>query len=143
MIGELISTGITFGVGRNAINDQFSGTAEFNNIILESGANFSGGTGGGIIFSAGTNLYNIFEVVGAVSQVYVQPGTNITTGGTPNNPTINLDGSISFDPILPLTSMHSTMSIPSPCIISIPKDPGSFRNPHPTSSACFPSRIFF
>ncbi|MEK6829308.1 MAG: hypothetical protein AABY15_04210 [Nanoarchaeota archaeon] len=99
MIGELISTGITFGVGRNAINDQFSGTAEFNNIILESGANFSGGTGGGIIFSAGTNLYNIFEVVGAVSQVYVQPGTNITTGGTPNNPTINLDGSISLSEI--------------------------------------------
>ena len=45
MIGELIPTGVTFGVGRNSINDQFSGTAEFNNIILGSGANFSGGLG--------------------------------------------------------------------------------------------------
>ena len=57
---ELIPTGVTFGVGRNSINESFSGTAEFNNIKLDSGANFSGGTGGGIIFSGGTDLYDIF-----------------------------------------------------------------------------------
>lgn len=64
MKGELIPTGVTFGVGRNSINDQFSGTGEFNNIILDSGANFSGGSGGGIIFSAGTDLYDIFNTIG-------------------------------------------------------------------------------
>jgi len=61
MIGELIPTGVTFGAGRQSINDMFSGTAEFNNIILDSGANFSGGTGGGIIYSGGTDLYDIFS----------------------------------------------------------------------------------
>ena len=61
MIGELISTGVTFGTGRESINSQFSGTAEFNNIILEPGANFSGGTGGGAILSGGTDLYDIFS----------------------------------------------------------------------------------
>lgn len=65
MIGELIPTGVTFGVGRNSINDAFSGTAEFNNIALDFGADFSGGTGGGVIYSAGTDLYNIFATSGS------------------------------------------------------------------------------
>lgn len=61
---ELISTGITYGAGRNLINSAFSATAEFNNIILDSGANFSGGTGGGIIYSGNTDLYNVFSTTG-------------------------------------------------------------------------------
>jgi len=88
MTGELIPTGVTFGVGRNSINEQFSGTAEFNNIYLDSGANFSGGTGGGIIYSGGTDLYAIFGT-GSSDITRVQPGVNITTGGTPNEPIIN------------------------------------------------------
>lgn len=94
MIGELIPTGVTFGVGRNSINSAFSGTAEFNNIILESGANFSGGTGGGIFYSGGTDLYNIFLTTADGNDITrVQPGSNITTGGTANSPTISLTAS--------------------------------------------------
>lgn len=65
MNGELIPTGVTFGAGRNSINYAFSGTAAFNNIELDSGANFSGGTGGGVILSGGTDLYNIFGTGGS------------------------------------------------------------------------------
>lgn len=61
MTGELIPTGVTYGVGRKSINDAFSGTAYMNNIELDSGGNFNGGVGGGIIYSAGTDLYNIFS----------------------------------------------------------------------------------
>lgn len=101
MTGELIPTGVTFGVGRNSINDAFSGTAYLNNISLDSGANFSAGTGGGIIYSAGTDLYNIFST-GSGDVTRVQPGTNISTGGTDNFPTVNLDANIS------LTSIQTT-----------------------------------
>lgn len=99
MTGELIPTGVTFGVGRNALNDAFSGTAKFNNIILDSGANFSGGTGGGAIYSGGTDLYSIFSTGGGGDVTRVQPGTNITTGGTANNPTINLYDNITLSSI--------------------------------------------
>lgn len=102
MTGELIPTGVTFGVGRNSINDAFSGTAYLNNISLDSGANFSAGTGGGIIYSAGTDLYNIFSTGGGGDVTRVQPGTNITTGGTDNLPTVNLSSNIS------LTSVQTT-----------------------------------
>jgi len=102
MTGELIPTGVTFGVGRNSLNNQFSGTAEFNNIILESGANFSGGTGGGALFSGGTDLYNIFSTGGGGDVTRVQGGTNIATGGTENLPIINLENDIS------LTSVQTT-----------------------------------
>lgn len=102
MIGELIPTGVTFGVGRNSLNDAFSGTAEFNNIMLGSGANFSGGTGGGIIYSAGTDLYNIFLTSATdattASNGLTKSGDNITLGGSLTGSTeINLSGfNISF-----------------------------------------------
>lgn len=100
MTGELIPTGVTFGVGRNSINDAFSGTAYMNNIELDSGGNFSAGTGGGVIYSAGTDLYNIFvSTSGGNDITRVQPGTNITTGGTGNLPTINIIPSPSFNSI--------------------------------------------
>lgn len=100
MTGQLIPTGVTFGVGRNSINDAFSGTAEFNNIILESGANFSGGTGGGIFYSGGTDLYNIFLTTADGNDITrIQPGSNITTGGTANDPTVSLVASPSVNNI--------------------------------------------
>ena len=99
MIGELIATGVTFGTGRKAINDAFSGTVEFNHIILDSGANFSGGTGGGLLLSGGTDLYNIFALAGGGGGgdiTRVQNGTNIFTAGTDNYPTLNLNTNISI-----------------------------------------------
>jgi hypothetical protein len=92
MIGELIATGITYGVGRIALNSAFSGTAEFNNIILDSGANFSGGTGGGVIYSGGTDLYDIFSGGGGsttASNGLTKIGNNIVLGG-------NLSGNTSL-----------------------------------------------
>ncbi len=85
MTGELIPTGVTFGVGRNSINDAFSGTAYLNNISLDSGANFSAGTGGGIIYSAGTDLYGIFSTfTGEItaSNGLTKSVNNITIGGS-------------------------------------------------------------
>lgn len=94
MTGEIISTGITYGVGRIALNNAFSGTAYMNNIALDSGGNFSAGTGGGAILSGGTDLYNIFGTGGGGDVTRIQPGTNITTGGTANEPTINLSDNV-------------------------------------------------
>lgn len=100
MTGELIPTGVTFGVGRNSINDAFSGTAYMNNIELDSGGNFSAGAGGGVIYSAGTDLYNIFVSTSDGNDITrVQPGSNITTGGTANSPIINVTSSPSFNSI--------------------------------------------
>lgn len=42
------------------------------------------------IISGSTNLYDIFDVKGSEDITRVQPGSNIETGGTANNPTINL-----------------------------------------------------
>jgi len=85
MTGELITTGVTFGAGRNSINDAFSGTAQFNNITLDSGANLIGGVGGGIISSGGTDLYNVFLTSATdattASNGLTKTGDNITLGG--------------------------------------------------------------
>lgn len=112
MTGELIPTGVTYGVGRNSINESFSGTAEFNNIILDSGANFSGGTGGGKFLSGGTDLYNIFVSSSDGNDITrVQPGSNIITGGTANNPTISVTASPSFNSITASgSSIFTTLS---------------------------------
>jgi len=66
----------------------------------------------GIIYSAGTPLETIISTlsVGSEDTTRVQGGTNISTGGTANNPTINLDddiilGSISATTISATTKM--------------------------------------
>jgi len=53
MTGELIPTAYTYDQGRVALNESFSGTANFNNI---SGSTLSADT----IYSGLTNLYDIF-----------------------------------------------------------------------------------
>ena len=73
MIGELIPTGVTFGTGRISVNDQFSGTAEFNDV--EVSGNLSAGTGG-VIYSGGTDLYNIFSTSSGVDYWTAGTGTN-------------------------------------------------------------------
>lgn len=109
MIGELIPTGVTFGVGRSSINTSFSATAEFNNVVLDSGGNFSGGTGGGAIFSAGTDLYSIFSTnTSGGSDTFVQGGTNISTGGTASVPIVNLDDDIVLTSVTATTINTST-----------------------------------
>ena len=73
MIGELIPTGVTFGTGRISVNDQFSGTAEFNDV--EVSGNLSAGTGG-VIYSGGTDLYNIFSTISGADYWTAGTGTN-------------------------------------------------------------------
>lgn len=66
---------------------EISGTGKIVEIITSS---LSAGT----IFSATTNLeniiYQISQNTSIVSKTYVQPGINIITGGTVDNPTINV-----------------------------------------------------
>jgi len=110
MTGELIPTGITFGTGRKSINTSFSGTAELNNIQLDPGGDFSGGTGGGVIYSGGTDLYDIFGSGGGSGDITrVQPGTNITTGGTANLPIISLSDDIIINSISATTVSGGTI----------------------------------
>jgi hypothetical protein len=86
MLGELILSSNTYNVGRIALNEQFSGTAEFNNVSLDSGGNLSAGTGGGVIYSAGTDLYDIFTSAASdlttASNGLTKTGNDITLGGT-------------------------------------------------------------
>lgn len=91
-------TNITTGGTANNPTINVVGSPSFNNI------NFSGITTGGDIigtnlsattfFSASTNLetiiYNIASSVDTSDITRVQPGTNITTGGTDNFPVINV-----------------------------------------------------
>lgn len=95
MIGELIPTGVTYGVGRISLNDQFSGTAEFNDV--EVAGNLSAGTGG-VIYSGGTDLYGIFLTnatdATTASNGLTKSGDNITLGGTlTGNTSIDVNGS--------------------------------------------------
>jgi len=83
-------TATTLYVGTNSIGGSVS---NFNTL---SATTFSAGT----IYSAGTDLYNIFLTTNDGNDITrVQPGTNITTGGTANNPTVNLVASPSVNSI--------------------------------------------
>lgn len=82
MNGELITTAYTYHDGRVALNNAFSGTATFN--IFDASMISSGGTDLGSIFLSTNNITR------------VQPGLNITTGGTADNPIINLSSSPSI-----------------------------------------------
>ena len=79
----------------------FSGTAIGGTVQAGAGTftSLSAGTlSGGTLYSGTTNLYSIFQTVGATS-TQVQPGTNITTGGTAALPTVNLVSSPSVNNI--------------------------------------------
>jgi len=79
-------------------NITFSGTAIGGTMQAGSGTftSLSATTlSGGTIYSGGTNLYSIFSQTDTITRV--QPGTNITTGGTANAPTINLVASPSIN----------------------------------------------
>ncbi len=93
--GANITTGGTFTnpiinlIASPSINNlTVSGTNNNNSL---SATTFSAGT----INSGSTNLYNIFSTTDTVTRV--QPGSNITTGGTANNPTVNLVASPSIN----------------------------------------------
>jgi len=82
-------------------NITFSGTAIGGTVQAGAGTftSLSAATlSGGTIFSGNTNLYSIFATIPDQNDVTrVQPGSNITTGGTANLPTVNLVASPSVN----------------------------------------------
>ena len=83
-------TATTLFVGTNSVAGDGS---SFNSL---SSTTLSGGT----IYSGGTDLYNIFLTTNDGNDITrVQPGSNITTGGTGNNPIVNLVNSPSVNNI--------------------------------------------
>ena len=82
-------------------NITFSGTAIGGTVQAGAGTftSLSAATlSGGTIFSGNTNLYSIFATIPDQNDVTrVQPGSNITTGGTENLPTVNLVASPSVN----------------------------------------------
>lgn len=90
--GDVVST--TVSQGQNISVNQAGNDYEvsvvdspsFNGLSASGTSNFTG-----TIQSGGTDLYSIFLTSADGNDITrVQPGTNITTGGTENNPTVNL-----------------------------------------------------
>ena len=84
-------------------NITFSGTAigGVGQFAAVTATSLSAGTlSGGTIYSGSTDLYSIFATIPDQNDVTrVQPGSNITTGGTANLPTVNLVASPSLNNI--------------------------------------------
>lgn len=57
----------------------------------------TGSLSAGTLYSGSTDLYNIFLTSGSINPTYVQPGSNITTGGTAQLPVISVTASPSFN----------------------------------------------
>jgi len=62
----------------------------FDQITTSGSSTFAGANFTGAIQSGGTDLYDIFVTEDTSDITRVQPGSNITTGGTENEPIINL-----------------------------------------------------
>jgi len=88
-----------FEVGSSVYNQKISNRLNINSNFIISGntgiiSTYSGVTGAGLVgtflsgTSAGFVLGNISDIQGTTTRV--QPGVNITTGGTADNPTVNL-----------------------------------------------------
>jgi len=94
-----------FEVGSVLYNSKITNRLNINNNFIISGgtgiiSTYGGQSGSGLNgkFLSGTTsgfvLGNISDIQGVTDITRVQPGSNITTGGTENNPIINLSDSI-------------------------------------------------
>lgn len=90
------------GGGLEILSGKTDGTSSL--LITDSVGNWSASTGfysatlsGGTIYSGGTDLYNIFSTTDTNTVTNVQPGTNISTGGTSTTPVVNLVASPSIN----------------------------------------------
>lgn len=85
----------------------FTGGASVNTL---SAITFSAST----IYSGNTNLYDIFLTSADGNDITrIQPGININTGGTENNPIINLDDNIIISSISASTISGATLNLNS------------------------------
>jgi hypothetical protein len=84
---DIASSAVTFTVSGLTVSQDLTVDGQFNS----SGNNSFGTISASTIYSGSTNLYDIFITSADGNDITrVQPGTNITTGGTANEPTINL-----------------------------------------------------
>jgi hypothetical protein len=90
---------VTTGGTSNAPIVNVVSSPSFNSITASGASSFTTLSATTLV-SGSTNLYNIFATIPDQNDVTrVQPGSNITTGGTVNNPTINLTSSPSVNSI--------------------------------------------
>ena len=76
---------------------------------------------GGTIYSGATNLYDIFLTENDGNDITrISGGTNINTGGTANNPIINLDDDIIITSISAKTNNTLFIKLKSPFISTSP-----------------------
>jgi hypothetical protein len=101
-----ITSNLTSTRVQNGLNTYTGGTASLptvnvsaltiNNITASGTSIFTGGLSantlsGGTLFSGSTNLYSIFATIPDANDITrIQPGLNTYTGGTGNNPTVNI-----------------------------------------------------
>ena len=94
----------------------------------------------GVIYSANTDLYNIFVSQTSEDITRIQPGSNINTGGTANFPIINLDDnidviSISADTIYSGSTDVSTLISQRTLQTDFNSHTGDTSNPHSVTAA--------
>lgn len=87
-------TNITTGGTPNAPSANLVASPSVTNLVA-SGVVFGGTLSGNTIFSGATNLSSLFAPA-SVFNTFVQPGLNISTGGTAFSPIINTLGTVVF-----------------------------------------------
>ncbi len=96
---DIASSAVTFTVSGLTVSQDLTVDGQFN----ANGDNSFGSLSASTIYSGSTDLYDIFLTTNDGNDITrVQPGTNITTGGTGNFPIINLENDIV------LTSINAT-----------------------------------
>jgi hypothetical protein len=108
--GSTVSAGTNISVNNVGVDYEVSviDSPSFNDITFSgtaTGGNvFATELSGGTIYSGSTDLYSIFQQVGAdTDHTAVQGGTNITTGGTASAPVINVIDSPVFTGLVSAT----------------------------------------
>ena len=99
-IGSSVQPGLNTYTGGTVAHPSVNISAATLNNLSVSGASALGVVSATTMVSGSTDLYNIFLTTADGNDITrVQPGTNTTTGGTPNAPTVNLASSISVNGI--------------------------------------------
>jgi hypothetical protein len=110
--GTSVSAGSNIGVALTGSDYKVSVAASpsFNSITASGASSFTTLSATTLV-SGSTNLYSIFSTTDTNDITRVQPGSNITTGGTANAPTISLAASPSVNSITASgASSFSTLS---------------------------------
>ena len=112
-----ITSGLTGSVNVNGLNTYTGGTIANQSINISaltidnltvSGATSLGVLSATTIYSGNTNLYDIFLTTNGNDITRVQPGSNITTGGTGNLPIVNVVSSPTFSSVSATTIYANT-----------------------------------